>query len=228
VRLWRGTQPTVPHAVLKRGEPVDGVQLERVAELSHQGARPTTCPSVRLPVCLSVCLSVRYPARSSGPSQVQLLAVQVGRILSVSPPPKATSIDEGNAASCLQYRDLPETTQLALTVWEVGEGRPLAPLAGTTMRLFSKKGRLKTGRQRLRLMRGSRADFGWPSATPAKVPVSQRGRIGCAAGVSVGRQNMGIGRWTESWHSASAVCAVCRCDFWGVTSGVRAGSWSSC
>ena len=44
-----------------------------------------------------------------------------------------------------KYRDLPFETQLAVTVWHFTEkeGTP-KPLGGATMRMFSKKGRLKT------------------------------------------------------------------------------------
>ncbi|KAK9811578.1 hypothetical protein WJX72_006428 [[Myrmecia] bisecta] len=78
----------------------------------------------------------------------------------------------------VKYRDLPQHAQLALTVWEVAEAKPLRVLGGATMRLFSKKGRLKTGPQKLRVWLGSKADAGWPPATPGKVPVKQRGEIG--------------------------------------------------
>lgn len=80
---------------------------------------------------------------------------------------------------CLQYRDLPHTTVLAVTVWEAAEGKPIRPLGGGTMRLFSKHGRLKTGTHRLHLWEGQEADPSWPSATPGKQPVQQRGEIGC-------------------------------------------------
>lgn len=78
----------------------------------------------------------------------------------------------------LKYRDLGADAQLALTVWEVRDGAPRRPLAGATLRLFSKKGRLKTGVQDLQLWPGREADGGWPSATPGKVPVAQRGELG--------------------------------------------------
>ena len=39
----------------------------------------------------------------------------------------------------LQYRDLPHNAVLAVSVWGLAEAQPLAPLGGTTMRLFSKK-----------------------------------------------------------------------------------------
>ena len=48
----------------------------------------------------------------------------------------------------VKYRDLPMETQLAFTVWHFTEleGNPI-PLGGATMKMFSKKGRLKTVRR---------------------------------------------------------------------------------
>ena len=80
-----------------------------------------------------------------------------------------------------QYCDLAQDAQLALTVWQIHLGKPVAPLGSATLRLFSKKGRLKSGRQELQLWRGQEADVAWPSATPAKLPVSQRGELGSAS-----------------------------------------------
>ena len=82
------------------------------------------------------------------------------------------------AIADVQYRDLPHTTVLAVTVWGVGEGKPLQPVGGATMRLFSKKGRLKTGLHRLRLWEGQEADGAWPSPTLGKEPVHKRGEVG--------------------------------------------------
>ena len=78
----------------------------------------------------------------------------------------------------LKYRDLGHDAQLALTVWEARDGVPRRALAGTTLRLFSKKGRLKTACHELQLWPGQPAEAGWPSATPANVPVAQRGELG--------------------------------------------------
>ena len=64
-------------------------------------------------------------------------------------------------------------------MWEVREGcGAAAPLGGATFRLFSKKGRLKAGAQALRLWAGVEADASFPTATPGKVPVAQRGEAG--------------------------------------------------
>ncbi len=78
----------------------------------------------------------------------------------------------------IKYRDLGHDAQLALTVWEARDGAPRRAAGGTTLRLFSKKGRLKTGEQGLQLWPGRPADVAWPSSTPAKVPVALRGELG--------------------------------------------------
>lgn len=78
----------------------------------------------------------------------------------------------------LQYRDLSHDTQLAITIWETAEGHERRALGGTTLRLFSKKGRLKTGRQVLKLWLGREADLSNPTGTPAKVPLTARGEMG--------------------------------------------------
>ncbi len=82
-----------------------------------------------------------------------------------------------------QYCDLPHDAQLAVTAWAVAAGAPPAPAGGAAMPLFSKKGRLKTGLQRVRLWPGRRADAACPSATPGKLPVAERGELGCAPAV---------------------------------------------
>ncbi len=78
----------------------------------------------------------------------------------------------------MQYRDLPHTTVLAITIWAVAEGKPVQPLGGATMRLFSKQGRLKTGLHRVRLWEGQEADKAWPSTAPGKEPLHKRGEVG--------------------------------------------------
>uniref|UniRef100_A0A1D2AFT8 phosphatidylinositol 3-kinase n=2 Tax=Auxenochlorella protothecoides TaxID=3075 RepID=A0A1D2AFT8_AUXPR len=101
--------------------------------------------------------------------------------------PVRTSYAEATFSGCTwdttltfatRYRDLDHTAQLALTVWEVREGVPQRALAGATLRFFSKKGRLKTGAHTLRLWTPGPADGGWPSKTPGKVPLKERGERG--------------------------------------------------
>ena len=79
-----------------------------------------------------------------------------------------------------QFRDLPHNAQLAITVWGRGLATPLRPLAGTTLRLFSKRGRLKTGRQTAQLWPGTTADTAAHSSTPGKPRASDRGESGWA------------------------------------------------
>lgn len=95
----------------------------------------------------------------------------------------------------LQYRDLDQTAQVAFTVWEIREGQPRRTLAGTTLRLFSKKGRLKTGTQMLKLWLPGPADHGWPSRTPGKMPLAQGGEQGCGI-VAVHVHRNGSFMWT--------------------------------
>lgn len=79
----------------------------------------------------------------------------------------------------LQWRDLPADAQLALTVWEVTVGLCGRQCkAGATFRLFSRKGRIKVSRHTLQMHAGQAADPGWPSQTPAKLPLAQRGELG--------------------------------------------------
>lgn len=53
----------------------------------------------------------------------------------------------------LQYRDLPADTYLSLSVYELSEGRPMLLVGSTSMPMFSKKGRLKTGQQQLQVQK---------------------------------------------------------------------------
>ena len=137
------------------------------------------------------CLPAYREAEAVGDGAVRPSALCVegqlssyGEVLGIS---ARTQWAEAGAAGCswdtwltfpLKYRDLGHDAQLALTVWEVRDGAQRRPLGGTTLRLFSKKGRLKTGGQDLQVWLGTPADTGWPSATPAKVPVARRGELG--------------------------------------------------
>ncbi|MEW5302904.1 MAG: hypothetical protein WDW36_005643 [Sanguina aurantia] len=79
---------------------------------------------------------------------------------------------------CVKYRDLPHDTLLSFCVWEVCEGREHSLLGSTSMPMFNKKGRLKTGPQRLRVWEGVPPSLKWPTSTPGKVPLSARGHAG--------------------------------------------------
>jgi phosphatidylinositol 3-kinase len=92
--------------------------------------------------------------------------------------PLGCSWDSAALTFPVNLKDLDDTSQIAVTIIEEREGEPKRPLAGTTLKLFSKKGRLKTGTQTLRLWMGRRGDPGLPCCTPGKVPVAERGEIG--------------------------------------------------
>ncbi|MCO5578082.1 hypothetical protein L7F22_031920 [Adiantum nelumboides] len=76
-----------------------------------------------------------------------------------------------------KYRDLTLDAQLAFTVWDVSCPRQEVAVGGATLQLFSKKKRLKTGKQKLRLWRGKIADGSVPTSTPGKVPKHEWGEV---------------------------------------------------
>ncbi len=69
----------------------------------------------------------------------------------------------------LKVRDLPPSAVVALTVWGVPEVGDDVAMGGATLPLFSREGRLKGGRYRLRLHKGCVAEGGDPSATPGSL-----------------------------------------------------------
>ena len=119
---------------------------------------------------------------------------------------------------CVKYKDLPQDTLLAITVWpsepptrggseeEVGgvglgsrlcpeswlthtfslsiylsvslSGLKPRPMGGCTIKLFSKKLRLRCGSRKLRLWRGREACGKENFDTPGKIPVEERGQTG--------------------------------------------------
>ena len=98
----------------------------------------------------------------------------------------------------MQYKDLPHNAQLAVTIWGRAVANPLTPLASATLRLFSKRGRLKTGPQTAHLWLGSAAHPDWLGATPAKPPVEERGEIGCALHWDLCHRVRGVLDWDVS------------------------------
>ena len=86
-----------------------------------------------------------------------------------------------------QYRDLPPDAQLVVVVMAVAEGRGEVLVGSSVMPLFSKRGRLKTGPQRLRVWEGVPPCTAFPSSTPGKVGGLDRGQgFGGLGWVSVG------------------------------------------
>lgn len=70
----------------------------------------------------------------------------------------------------VKYRDLGLLAQLAMTIWEDREGAEGPSIVGgTTLPLFSRKGRLKTGSQTLHVWMNMKADESVPSSTNGKL-----------------------------------------------------------
>lgn len=77
----------------------------------------------------------------------------------------------------VRYRDLPPSTVVAVTVFATLEHGATHPVGGSCAPLFSKKGRLKSGRHQLRLWSEREACGKHPHRTPGRVPASERGQL---------------------------------------------------
>uniref|UniRef100_A0A674B492 Phosphatidylinositol 3-kinase catalytic subunit type 3 n=1 Tax=Salmo trutta TaxID=8032 RepID=A0A674B492_SALTR len=81
----------------------------------------------------------------------------------------------------VKYPDLPQSAQVALTVWDVyGPGRA-TPVGGTTVTLFGKYGMFRQGMHDLKVWPGVEGDGGEPTSTPGRTSSSlaedQMGRL---------------------------------------------------
>ncbi|KAJ4480107.1 atypical/PIKK/PI3K protein kinase [Lentinula aciculospora] len=79
----------------------------------------------------------------------------------------------------IRYCDLPLTSQITFTVWDIAGPRSAAPVGGATFRLFGKKWTLRRGKHRLLLWPGMEADGSVDSTTPSKIPgaADEMGRL---------------------------------------------------
>ncbi|KAN0128791.1 Protein kinase-like domain containing protein [Lactarius tabidus] len=68
----------------------------------------------------------------------------------------------------IRYCDLPLSSQITFTVWDIAGPRAAVPVGGTTFRLFSKKWTLRRGKHRMLLWPDKEADGGLETATPSK------------------------------------------------------------
>ncbi|KAF8150738.1 atypical/PIKK/PI3K protein kinase [Crassisporium funariophilum] len=68
----------------------------------------------------------------------------------------------------IRYCDLPLSSQITFTVWDIGGPRAAIPVGGSTFRLFGKKWTLRRGKHRLLLWPGVEADGSIESTTPSK------------------------------------------------------------
>ncbi|KAF9520869.1 hypothetical protein BS47DRAFT_1370322 [Hydnum rufescens UP504] len=69
----------------------------------------------------------------------------------------------------IKYCDLPLSSQITFTVWDISGPRSAAPVGGSTFRLFSKK----WGSHRLLLWPGQEADGSVETRTPSKVEIER-------------------------------------------------------
>uniref|UniRef100_A0A8D0D7R0 Phosphatidylinositol 3-kinase catalytic subunit type 3 n=1 Tax=Sander lucioperca TaxID=283035 RepID=A0A8D0D7R0_SANLU len=81
----------------------------------------------------------------------------------------------------VKYPDLPQSAQVALTVWDIyGPGRAV-PVGGTTVTLFGKYGMFRQGMHDLKVWPGVEGDGGEPTTTPGRTSSSlsedQMGRL---------------------------------------------------
>ncbi|KAJ3480520.1 hypothetical protein NLI96_g8291 [Meripilus lineatus] len=69
----------------------------------------------------------------------------------------------------IRYCDLPLSSQLTFTVWDIAGPRAAIPVGGSTFRLFGKKWTLRRGKHRLLLWPDKEADGSTETTTPSKV-----------------------------------------------------------
>ncbi|KAF9243548.1 phosphoinositide 3-kinase family, accessory domain-containing protein [Melanogaster broomeanus] len=69
----------------------------------------------------------------------------------------------------IRYCDLPSSSQITFTVWDIGGPRAAVPVGGSTFRLFGKKWTLRRGKHRLLLWAGQEADGSMDTKTPSKL-----------------------------------------------------------
>ncbi|PPQ95727.1 hypothetical protein CVT26_008370 [Gymnopilus dilepis] len=78
----------------------------------------------------------------------------------------------------IRYCDLPLSSQITFTVWDIAGPRKAIPVGGSTFRLFGKKWTLRRGKHRLLLWPGVEADGSVETTTPSKlVTQDEMGRL---------------------------------------------------
>ncbi|EGN99051.1 hypothetical protein SERLA73DRAFT_54158 [Serpula lacrymans var. lacrymans S7.3] len=78
----------------------------------------------------------------------------------------------------VRYCDLPLSSQVTFTVWDIGGPRAAVPVGGSTFRLFGKKWTLRRGKHRLLLWTDQEADGSMDSSTPSKLGIrDEMGRL---------------------------------------------------
>ncbi|KAF6754471.1 atypical/PIKK/PI3K protein kinase [Ephemerocybe angulata] len=69
----------------------------------------------------------------------------------------------------IRYCDLPLSSQITFTVWDIAGPRAAMPVGGSTLRLFGKKWNLRRGKHRMVLWPGVEADGSLETSTPSKL-----------------------------------------------------------
>ncbi|OBZ72708.1 Phosphatidylinositol 3-kinase catalytic subunit type 3 [Grifola frondosa] len=69
----------------------------------------------------------------------------------------------------IRYCDLPLSSQITFTVWDIAGPRSAVPVGGSTFRLFGKKWTLRRGKHRLLLWPDREADGSIETTTPSKI-----------------------------------------------------------
>ncbi|KAG1740390.1 kinase-like domain-containing protein [Suillus occidentalis] len=69
----------------------------------------------------------------------------------------------------IRYCDLPLSSQITFTVWDIGAPRTAVPVGSSTFRMFGKKWTLRRGKHRLLLWAGQEADGSMQTKTPSKL-----------------------------------------------------------
>ncbi|KAF8896526.1 putative atypical/PIKK/PI3K protein kinase [Infundibulicybe gibba] len=78
----------------------------------------------------------------------------------------------------IRYCDLPLSSQVTFTVWDIAGPRAAVPVGGSTFRMFGKKWTLRRGKHRLLLWPGIEADGSMETTTPSKLSArDEMGRL---------------------------------------------------
>ncbi|KZT73494.1 putative atypical/PIKK/PI3K protein kinase [Daedalea quercina L-15889] len=78
----------------------------------------------------------------------------------------------------IRYCDLPLSSQITFTVWDISGPRSAIPVGGSTFRMFGKKLSLRRGKHRLLLWPDREADGSIETTTPSKIGVrDEMGRL---------------------------------------------------
>lgn len=78
----------------------------------------------------------------------------------------------------VKYRDLPASSRLSFAIFSIRVGEEPQLVGSAAMKLFNKRGKLKTGRQKLQVVEGLAVDDINNLPPPSKVPLHARSHLG--------------------------------------------------